>query len=133
VNTQPEEVKIVSKVSCKNSPKRELLRDLTIATVQGNIDKLLEWLEDDVRWKIIGDEETQGIEEVEVKLKTILERPIQELHIDNIITHGNTGSLNGKLMLKNEGIIDFCHIYLFKGHTKTAKIKEITSYVIETN
>lgn len=127
------DVKIVSKVSCKNSPKRELLRDLNIAAVNQQWREINEWLEEDVVWKIIGVEELRGIEAVEEKLQDISSNVIQELHIDHVITHGNTGAVNGKLVLKNEKLMDFCHIYLFKGHSKTAKIKEITSYVIEGN
>lgn len=130
---QPEEIKIVSDVNCKNSPKKELLRDLNIATVKQQLEAPLHWLEEEVEWNIIGDENIQDLEAVEEKLKSILKIPIQEFHIDNIITHGNTAALNGKIINENQPSIDFCHIYLFKGHSKTAKIKKITSYLIETN
>lgn len=133
MTAQPEDIKIVSEVNCKNSPKRELLRDLSILVVKQQLEEPLDWLEEDVEWEIIGDESIHGLEAVEEKLKSFLETPIQEFHIDKIITHGNTAALNGKIIHENQSTIAFCHIYLFKGHRKTAKIKEITSYVINAN
>ncbi|HEU5138658.1 MAG TPA: hypothetical protein VFT51_01700 [Bacillales bacterium] len=53
-----------------------------------------------------------------------------ELH--NIITHGRVGSVNGALIFKNQKRLAFCDVYQFTSAGKKAKIKEITSYVIET-
>lgn len=125
------EVKVVTEVSCKNSPKSELLRDLTIATARQEYDLPLEWMTDDVSWNIVGFETIEGPAAVSEKLPNFFENNVQELHIDNIITHGKTAALNGKFLFENEKTIEFCHVYTFKSHSKTAKIKIITTYLIE--
>src|SRR5690606_28590892 len=55
----------------------------------------------------------------------------EELHIHNIITHGNTAALNASLLMPG-GRVEYCHFYLFNGFAKSAKLKRITEYRIET-
>lgn len=114
-------------------PKRELLRDLNIASVKGEFEVLLGQLEEEVFWNIVGDEQLEGPSAIKEKLTQILNHAPTELHIFNVITHGNTGSVNGKLYFKEKTPLEFCHVYTFKGCSKNAKIKEITSYIIEIN
>lgn len=128
MTVQPEDINVVSEVNCMNSPKKELLCDLNSSVVKQQLEEPLNWLEEEIEWEIVEDETVQGLRAVEEKLQTFLNIPIQEFHIDHIITHGKTAALNG-----NGEVIELCHIYLFKGHKKTAKIKEMISYIIETN
>lgn len=46
--------------NCGNSPKKELLRDLSIAFVKNEIEFCMDWMTDDVVWEIIGDKLIQG-------------------------------------------------------------------------
>jgi hypothetical protein len=57
---------------------------------------------------------------------------VAEVRIDNIITHGDTGVVNGWAKMKEGNAYAFCDVYKFNGHSKGAKIREITSYIIET-
>jgi hypothetical protein len=56
-----------------------------------------------------------------------------ELNISNIMTHGSTGAANGILIFENNKSYAFCDVYIFSSAAKNAKIKEITSYVIEVS
>lgn len=124
------EIHIECEENCGNSPKKLLLRDLSIAFAKNEIDFWLEWMQDEVVWDIIGDRLIQGKENVEKALKEMKDSTVQELRIHNIITHGNTASLNGMLVRKEKENIAFCDVYHFAGFGKKAKIKKITSYVI---
>jgi hypothetical protein len=44
-----------------------------------------------------------------------------------------TNSVNGILIFENKKSYAFCDVYIFSGAAKNAKIKEITSYVIEVS
>src|SRR5690606_17847313 len=48
------QVEVLVETSCNNAPKKALLRDIMIAFINDDISFLLEWLADDVSWKIIG-------------------------------------------------------------------------------
>lgn len=121
------EITIQCAASCKNSPKKELLKELTIALVKNEIDTFLHFATTDVVWNIVGEQEIHGIENV--KKYFIKYENVSLLQIHNIITHGNAGTVNGTISCKQQDI-HFCHVYNFNGHSRTAKIKTITSYII---
>lgn len=130
MNSHPESIKIECEENCGNSPKKILLKELSIASATNDIDFCMNWMRDDILWEIVGDKQIQGKDDFEHELNRMKDRKVQELRIHNIITHGNTASLNGTLILSDDKKIAFCNVYNFSGFGKNAKIKRITSYVI---
>jgi len=130
LETNSHNIKVVCAEDCGNSPKKQLLKELTIAFANNDIDFCMECISDNIVWDMIGDKKIQGISEFEEALRVMDNSDIQELQIHNIITHGNVGSVNGTLILNNQQQIYFCDVYNFSGFGKKAKIKLITSYVI---
>ncbi|NSL52480.1 nuclear transport factor 2 family protein [Calidifontibacillus erzurumensis] len=114
---------------CGNAPKKIILKDFNIAFVTLDKTFLLENISDDMKWIIVGNEIVEGKEEFINKLATLHKDKITELLIYNIITHGNVASVHGKVIGIHQSY-DFCHVYKFTGASKTAKIKEITSFII---
>jgi ketosteroid isomerase-like protein len=125
--------KIICEDDCGNAPKRLQLRDLNIAFAKGDIAGVLEYLSDNVVWDFVGQERIEGKANVEAFLQKAAEREKEELHLINIMTHGNIGGANGTVTLKGNAPYHFSHIYAFTSGAKTAKIKAITSYVIGTS
>ncbi len=123
-------LKVYCEEDCGNAPKKELLKELAIAYAKGDIVFCLEWVKDEVEWDIVGKQQIRGMNEYEKALTQRTDGEIHELYIHNIITHGNTASLNGTIVLEDEQKIAFCNVYNFSGFGKKAKIKTITSYVI---
>lgn len=116
---------------CGNAPKKQMLKDFTVALAKNDIVSCLEWVREDIVWEIIGEQKINGIDEYEQKLIDMKERNVKELQIENIITHGNTCSVNGTLIFNDLQSIAFCDVYNFAGFGKNAKIKRITSYIIK--
>ncbi|GAB7057639.1 hypothetical protein [Paenibacillus sp. Pae15] len=75
--------------------KKELLRDLSIAFAKYEVDFCTAWVTDDIVWEVIGVHIKRGKADFEKALNHMKDRKVQQLHIHNIITHGNTGSVNG--------------------------------------
>lgn len=130
MNTNSKYIKVECAEDCGNSPKKQLLKELTIAFANNDIDFCMECMSDNIVWDMIGNKKIQGISEFEEALRVMDNGDIQELQIHNIITHGNVGSVNGTLILNNQQQIHFCDVYNFSGFGKKAKIKLITSYVV---
>lgn len=124
-------MEIICAEDCGNAPKKLLLRDLTISFAKGDIDDCLEWMTAEIIWYHVGRKTTNGKENVAKWWKSSLEIKIKKLIIENIITHGNVASVNGEIVRENERVIHYCSVYHFNGFGKKAKIKEITSYLIE--
>jgi hypothetical protein len=55
---------------------------------------------------------------------------VAELTIQNVVTHGKAGAVNGIRKLTNGKTVGFCDVYEF-GNTKGTLVKEITTYQIE--
>lgn len=130
MNAHAENIKIECAENCGNSPKKKLLKDLSIAFAKNEISFCMDWMTDDVLWEIIGQQVIKGKGDFEKALNQMKDRQVRQLLIHNIITHGNTGSVNGTLILHDKQSIAFCDVYRFRGFGKNSKIKAITSYVI---
>ncbi|MBU5443107.1 nuclear transport factor 2 family protein [Paenibacillus sp. MSJ-34] len=124
---------LICPVDCGNAPKKAQLKELNIAFAKHDIAFIIENMTEDVIWNIVGGKRIQGKERLVEALKQMKNSKITELEISNIITHGYTGSANGIMRLGNNKSYAFCNVYLFNSSAKNAKIKEITSYVIEVS
>lgn len=125
-------VTIICDEDCGNSPKKILLRDWNSAFVQGEHDIVLEPLTEAVEWGFVGAARFEGKSQVADLLREAAHHQKSELRILNIITHGGVGSVNGAVTFGDGKGYEFCHVFTFNSAGKTAKIKEITSYVIGT-
>ncbi len=123
-------VNIVVQPDCGNAPKKELLRDFTIAFPKQQASFLLDNIADEIQWEMVGDKLINGKIEAEKSINAMMDDSIKELVIKEIITHGDTGSVNGTMEFKDGSKFAFCDIYKFTSHAKDAKIKEITSFII---
>mgnify|MGYP001186285582 CR=1 FL=1 len=130
MDTDHRKLHVECAVDCGNAPKKELLKEFTIAIFQNNKKFCLEWITDDIVWDIIGYQCFKGKNEWLAAFRQTNQLDVQELHIHNIITHGNVASLNGTLILDEGQKIAFCDVYRFSSFGKKAKIKTVTSYVI---
>lgn len=122
--------KIVSSPNCGNSPKMEFLKDFNIAFAKGNVEFIVDSVTDDIIWKIIGDKKIDGKKTFAEELEKMKSEKATELIIDQILSHGKEGATNGIMKMQNGKKYAFSDFYKFKG-AKGAKIKSITSYVIE--
>ena len=133
MNNHSQNIKVECAENCGNSPKKMLLKDLSIAFAKNEISFCMDWMTDDVVWEIVGDKLIRGKDDFEKALHQMKNCKVQQFRIQNIITHGNTGSLNGTLILHDKHRVAFCDVYNFRGFGKNSKIKAITSYVIKTS
>lgn len=125
-----EDLKVICSVDCGNAPKKEIIRDFTIAVARNDIDFIGENVTDNIMWNIVGDKRFQGKNNFIEALGKMGDVKTIELRIDNVLTHGKDGSANGVLTFANNKLYAFCDVYTFSSSKKNARIKEITSYVI---
>jgi hypothetical protein len=126
-------VKINVEADCENSPKKEFIRDFEVAFPEKKRTVILDSIDDNISWEMVGESVINGKADAEEMLDTMLDGTITELTIENIITHGDAGSANGTISFEDGRVFSFCDIFNFTSHGKNAKIKKLTSYVIEIN
>lgn len=125
------EPKITTHVDCGNSPKMQYIKDFNIAFASQDIAALLDAVEDNIIWEMVGDRRIEGKESFHEALKEMAAGEISELVIHNVIAHGNTGASNGEMIFADGTKIAYCDIYKFSSHSKNAKISQITSYAAD--
>lgn len=114
--------------SCGNAPRKAIVRDFTIALYAKQMHQLAAILRDDVRWHIVGSHVLTGTKQVR---GWVAEEPAAvKLTIHTIITHGWECGVDGSIERADGTLAAFCHVIVFAGAAKTAKIKEIRSYMV---
>jgi len=124
-------VRVIVSEDCGNAPKKALLRDFNIAFAEGDVARIASFVSDDITWNRVGDTRIEGREAFENDLRQMQGVRAKEVEITGILTHGNAGAAHGILRFEDGQSFAFCDVYRFASHAKDAKIREITSYVIE--
>jgi hypothetical protein len=126
-------LKIICQEDCGNPPKKLLLKELTSAFTKGTIQRVfLPRLADDVIWETAGTKLVKGRDAVASMLADAAKsgnKAIQ-FEIENIITHGNAGSVNGHIAMADGKQYAFCDVYVWSGASAKSAIKKITSFRI---
>ncbi|MCB7480294.1 nuclear transport factor 2 family protein [Christiangramia sediminis] len=123
-------IKINIGPDCGNSPKKQFLKEINIAFAKGDSDFLIASVSDKIIWDIIGDRKIEGKENFAEELEKMKSQKASELIINRILTHGKEGAVSGIMKISNDKKYAFSDFYDFSG-AKGAKVKAITSYIIE--
>lgn len=123
-------MKIIYPEHCGNSPKKNLLINIYKAVTESDNGFILNNLDDDIVLNIIGVKRIVSKVNIISTIEMFVKKGINEITINDAITHGNTAAVHGSVIFKDNLQIHFCDIYRFNGFGKNAKIKEINSYLI---
>jgi limonene-1,2-epoxide hydrolase len=126
-------VKIHVQPDCGNAPKMGFIRDFEVAFAEQKLQVILDSIADDIYWEMVGNSVVQGKAEAKKMVETMLDGSIAELTIENIITHGDSGAVNGVMKFVDGTTFAFCDVFTFTSHAKDAKIKKLSAYLIEIN
>lgn len=122
--------KITINADCGDAPKKELLRDLNIAFAKADVEGILDFFSDDIRWQIMGEADLRGKAAVREALEAMKEVVASELVIDSIFTQGREGAVNGVIVTEPGGAVAFCDICRFASDAG-GLIESMKSFAIE--
>lgn len=112
--------------ACGNSPKNQLLQELTVAIAKADFDAISRIVTEDVRWSPVGRKPVHGVGSF---CRAIARYgPASMLRVDQVISHGKSGAVNGVVTFaeKSRG---FCYVVEFRS-AKGQEVSGITSYSI---
>ena len=116
---------------CGNSPKNQLVENVSVALAIADVDALSDWVTDDVKWEVVGGSTVSGQSE----LADAVERPGREeptaVTIEHVVTHGKAGAVSGRVAF-GQGTREFCDVYEFSSARGT-HVKSVKSYRIDTD
>ncbi|MEP2772461.1 MAG: nuclear transport factor 2 family protein [Fulvivirga sp.] len=107
----------------------EFLKTFNIAFAKGDLEFITQSVTDDIVWNIIGDKKIEGKEKFTEELESMKSAKVSELVLEQILSHGKEGAVNGIMKMQDGKKYAFADLYVFQG-AKGTKIKTITSYVI---
>jgi len=122
-------MKVVLSRDCGNSPKNNLIQQLTVAFARRDVKFILDTVTDTIRWNIVGSRLIEGKPDLTEFLKQSENDKVSLLTIHHIASHGKAGAVDGTQKLMDGELLAFCDVYGF-GNTKGTLISEVTSYVI---
>lgn len=122
--------KITVHADCEDAPKKALLRDLNIAYAKSDVEAILDFFTDDIRWQIVGEFEMRGADQARQVLLQMKDVKARELVIDSIIIEGGEGVICGSIMPENGKPVAFCDVCQFAG-AAGVKIKSMKSFTVE--
>ena len=117
------------RADCGNAPEKELLRDLNIAFAHADVEGILSFFTDDIRWRIMGEADLRGKAAARAALKAMAGVAVRELVIDSIITQGREGAVNGLIVSESGGAVAFCDVCQFTSEAG-GKIMSMMSYSV---
>lgn len=123
-------LQVIVKEDCGNAPKKIVLRDFFIAIAEKDTQTILNHVNDNITYTEIGKIEIQGTENFLTRIEEIIPNEISVLDLTNIITHGKTTAVNGKVETTQGQIFHFASIVILSSAGKAAKIKKMTNYII---
>lgn len=127
---QRPELEIAVNVDCSGAPKKQLLRDLNIAFARADVEKILAFMSDDIRWQIVGEANLLGKDAVRAALQAMSDVHTSHLCIESIITDRQDAAVNGIITSANGRKFAFCDICEF-AHAGDEQIKSLKSYTLE--
>jgi len=123
-------LKITASPNCSNSPKMELIKNLTIHFVTYDLDKAMPFLVEDFAWTLVGDCTIYGKAQFRSALEEMSTNKATELSITSVLTHGQEGAVHGEILMEDGHKFGFADFYKFSS-VKGDKVKSIVSYVVE--
>jgi len=106
--------RITIHADCGGAPKTQLLRDLNIAFAKADVEGILEFFRDDIRWRIMGEADLRGKEAVRAAMEAMQAMVASELIIHSFIIQGRAAAVNGLIRTEGGGSVAFCDICQFE-------------------
>ena len=122
-------VKLTRNAAVGDLPAERLLKRLTIAFAEADVEGVLFAFADDIRWHIVGERVIAGVADVRRTLEAMNAAASQELVIDSIIVNGGEGMINGVITTADGKSYAFCDVCRFT-RGAVAKVQTMTSYSI---
>lgn len=122
-------MKLNIKPNCDNTPKKELIKNLTVAFASYNIEKAMNYMDTNVKWTLVGEAPIVGKVQFVAALEKMSHNKAKTLTIESILTHGKEAAVHGEMLMEDRTVFGFSDFYEFKS-IRSEVVKTIVSYVV---
>lgn len=119
--------------NCGNSPRSLLAIDIAVNLAANKYDKLEPLLAEDFAWRTAGSDSEIVWRELSAHMdqSRSTKNPVAKLEILTSISHGKYAAVSGRAHRTDGSFYSFHDLYEFTGASSSAKLKVVTSYVVE--
>jgi len=122
--------KITRSKACGNSPKNQLVENLSVALLTGDVRTVSYLVSDDVEWRRVGGDVIRGRQALLQSVQRGNGASIVRLTVEHVVTHGRSGAVDGTIQYRGKAS-GFCDVFEF-GNTKGTTVDRITTYRVDT-
>lgn len=118
-----------------DSPKAEFIRAFNSWFMDEDTERILSVMDENIIWEMVGDETTQGLDEVRksfIPQKDEVRPGLIEMRVDGILVDGLWGCSFGTMIMGNGELYAFNDVIRFK-EGDAIKVDKIKSYIIKLN
>lgn len=121
-------MKTVLPTDCGNAPRITIVGEFVTSWAKRDTEAMNEWLATDAEWNVVGRDDATEEDSVS---PFVMDHPPDYLEVTSIITHGRLASCDGFLDAGSRRV-HFSHVFRFASTSKTARIRNVRSYIIES-
>lgn len=121
---------IVMPENCGHSPRVEQLREFNLAFIEGDVERTVGFVAEDVVWELVGEGTIEGREGMRAWLESMGGKQARRVEFEHFITHGRVAAVNGSYEMESGSSFRFCDVYEFAGAKSDSLIGHYTSYVV---
>lgn len=115
-----------------HSPRAAFLREFNLAFIEGDIEKTLGFVAEDITWELVGEGTIEGREGMRAWLESMAGKRARRVELEHFITHGKVAAVNGSYEMESGSSFRFCDVYEFASNRSDSPISKYTSYVVRT-
>lgn len=112
---------------CGNAPRIAIVGEFVATWATRDTEAMATWLTDDSTWRVAGREAASAAVVTNFACPDVLPHLLE---VNTIITHGRRASCDG-FVDSEAGRMHFSHVFKFASTSKTAKIREAQTYLVE--
>jgi hypothetical protein len=116
---------------CGNSPKNQLVENVSVALATADVDALSEWVTDEARWEVVGGPTARGRSDLAAAVERAGREEPTAVIIEHVVTHGKAGAVSGRVAF-GQRTREFCDVYEFSTARGT-HVQSVKSYRIDTD
>lgn len=115
-----------------NRDRDKIINEFNEAFAKSDVDTILKYVSEDIKWNIIGDRVVEGKENFANYIREMASQDPMDFSLNTTIHQDLQAVLEGQVTSSEGKVYAFCDIYTFDG-IDSDKISSLISYVIEVS
>lgn len=122
--------KVVFPADCGHTPRSAWLKDFNLAFIEGDIERTLGFVSEDIVWELVGEGTIAGRDGMRAWLESMAGKRALRAEFEHFITQGKVAAVNGSYEMESGSRFRFSDIYEFESDRDDSPILHYTSYVV---